>query len=61
MKDPREEIGRRFSLTGKIVRSWMMWAGHSVGVEADRLQESRGGETARPRIKGDHNSLTRED
>ena len=36
MNDLREEIGMQYRLTGRIVRSWMMWAGHFVQTkEAD--------------------------
>ena len=37
INDPREEIGMHFCLTGRIVRSQMMWAGHLVRMEVGRL------------------------
>ena len=37
MNDPREEIGRQFRLTGRIVRRRTMWAGHVVRMEESRL------------------------
>ena len=37
MNDLREEIGKQFSLTGRITKRWMMWAGHLVQMEEDRL------------------------
>ena len=37
MDDLREEIGMQFSLTGRLVRSQMMWAGHLMRMEAGRL------------------------
>ena len=42
MNDLREEIGMQFSLTGRIVRRWMMWAGQGVWMETTK--ECRGGE-----------------
>ena len=37
MDDLREEIGMQFSLTGRILRNQMMWAGHLVQMEEGRL------------------------
>ncbi|KAI0241095.1 hypothetical protein LSAT2_001753 [Lamellibrachia satsuma] len=37
MDDLREEIGMQFSLTGRLVRSQMMWAGLLMRMEAGRL------------------------
>ena len=36
MADLREEIGVLYSLTGRIERSRMMWAGHVVWMEESR-------------------------
>ena len=33
MNDLREEIGMLFSLTGRMVRSWIRWAGDLVRME----------------------------
>ena len=37
--DLREEIGMQFSLIGRTVRIWMMWAGHLVRMEEGRLSK----------------------
>ena len=36
MNDLREEIGMQFSLTERIVRRWMMWAGQGVWMETTK-------------------------
>ena len=42
MNDLREEIGKQFRLTRRIVRNWMMWAGHLVRMEESRKSEVTG-------------------
>ena len=37
MNDPRKEVGMQCSLTGKLVRSMMRWAGHWVRMDAGKL------------------------
>ena len=39
MKELREEIGVRESLTRKLVRSWLKWAGHVEILEGKRLKK----------------------
>ena len=39
----REEIGRQFSLTGRIARIQMMWADHLVQMEESRSFSVDGG------------------
>ena len=39
MNDLREMIGMHVSITGKIIRSGMMWAGHVVRTEEGRLRK----------------------
>ena len=35
--DPRKEVGMQCSLTGRLVRSMMRWAGHLVRMDASKL------------------------
>ena len=37
MKDPVKEVGMQCSLTGRLVRSRMRWAGHLVRVDTGKL------------------------
>ena len=37
MEELREEVGERESLTRKLVRSWLKWAGHMERMEGERL------------------------
>ena len=37
MNDLRKEVGMQCSLTGRLVRSWMRWAGHLVRIDAGKL------------------------
>ena len=37
MKDLREEVGTKASIVGKIVKSWIKWAGHMVRMKDDKL------------------------
>ena len=37
MEELREDVGVRKSLTRKLVRSQLMWAGHMERVEGERL------------------------
>ena len=37
MNDPRKEVGMQCSLTGRLVRSRMRWAGHLVRMDAGKL------------------------
>ena len=37
-KELRKEVGVRESLTGKLVRSWLKWAGHVEILEGKRLK-----------------------
>ena len=43
MDELREEIGVQISLTGRLVKSRLKWAGHLVQIEENRLLK-RGGE-----------------
>ena len=52
MNDLRKEVGMQCSLTGRLVRSRMRWAGHLVRMDASKLAESRGGKTSRTQEKG---------
>ena len=36
MKDPREEVGTKACIVGKIVKSRMKWAGHMVRMKYDK-------------------------
>ena len=51
MNDLRKEVGMQCSLTGRLVRSRMRWAGHLVRL-ASKLAKSRGGKTSRTQEKG---------
>ena len=53
--DPGEDIGAKLSLTGRTVRSRMMWAGPLVRMKQDRLPEgaeevNQGGRTEKGHI-----------
>ena len=37
MKDLREEVGTKACIVGKIVKSWMKWAGPMVRMNDDKL------------------------
>ena len=37
MKELREEVGTKACIIGKIVKSWMEWAGHMVRMKDDTL------------------------
>ena len=50
MNDLREEVGMECSLTGRLVRSRMRWAGHLVRMDASK--ENKGGKTSRTQEKG---------
>ena len=49
MNDLRKEVGMQCSLTGRLVRSRMRWAGHLVRMVTSK--ESRGGKTSRMQKK----------
>ena len=53
MDDPRKEVGMQCSLTGRLVRSRMRWAGQ-FGMDGCKQtsKESRGGNTSRTQGKG---------
>ena len=40
MKDLREEVVTKDCIVGRIVKSWMKWAGHMVIMKDERLQKS---------------------
>ena len=50
MNDLRKEVGMQCSLTGRLVRSRMRWAGHFVRMDASK--ENRGGKTSKKQEKG---------
>ena len=53
MNDLRKEVGMQCSLTVRLVRNRMRWAGHLVRMDASKLaKESRGGNTSRTQEKG---------
>ena len=37
MNNPRKEVGMQCSLTGRLVRSRIRWAGHLVSMDASKL------------------------
>ena len=49
MNDLRKKVGIQCSLTGRLVRSRLIWAGHLVRMDASK--ESRGGNTTRTQEK----------
>ena len=53
MNDLRKEVGMQCSLTGRLVRSRMRWAGHLVRMDAGKLTKSAEVEkTSRMQEKG---------
>ena len=53
MKDLRKEVGMQCSLTGKLVRNRMRWAGHLVRMDAGKLREQRWKKTPRTQENGE--------
>ena len=58
MDELREEIGVQMSLTGRLVKCQLSWAGHfvqmgdeSMAKRADRLREQDGRKIGRPQLK----------
>ena len=56
MNDLRKEVGMQCSLTGRLVRSSMRWAGHLVRMDTSKLAKRAEVENIKDAGKGEGHS-----
>ena len=56
MNDLRKEVGMQCSLTGRLVRSRMRWAGHLIRMDASKLAKRAEGKHIKDAGKGEGHS-----